>query len=461
MTTESFDFEIQNSLSIRVRVTDPEGESLEKVFTLSVGNEIETLHVTSLAAMVDGFRITFSEAVDPSSLNLYDAVEILGAADLTVTGALSGLVRGSLVVDPDGCGMTFVAAGLLQADTYAVRLVSSPTAFRGVSGQTLDGNADEVAGDDYEHTVTVASAPVVSLGVASFARGPGEAVHLPADRNAGIPLELVSTGDLTTLTATLVFEPALLTVLEAAIAAELPGGSSLTLTPVSPGRMELRLDSTAPLDAGRICIGSLRAEVSRAAIYGGSGLIRFEDVQVNGGTPGAGRTSVQLAASLGETSGDGSYTAADAALAARVAMRLDSGFVAYALTDPILIADVSGNGAVSMLDAAMISAVSTAAPGPTLPVASAPRQMLLRHDGVFRATDMPDTSGLLSTTDATWVASALSAAATRARIFAELAAGWVANAAARGSDGSNGAQLTPGTATAGDGPLFAEVGMNE
>ena len=71
----------------------------------------------------------------------------------------------------------------------------------------------------------------------------------------------------------------------------------------------------------------------------------------------------KLVASLGDTSGDGAYSSADSALAARLAMRLDSGLVNYPVVIPSLVADVSGNGTVSMLDAAMIAGVSGGSQG--------------------------------------------------------------------------------------------------
>ena len=55
-----------------------------------------------------------------------------------------------------------------------------------------------------------------------------------------------------------------------------------------------------------------------------------------------------------------------------------------------------------------------------------PTQMLLRHDGVYRAADVPDLSGVLSVDDSQLLASSRDSAASRARAFADLAAGWAA-----------------------------------
>ena len=69
---------------------------------------------------VDGFRVSFSGAIDPSGLNLYDAMDVLGAADLTLVGEQTGAVRGSLVLAADGQGLQFVASNPLAADSYTV-----------------------------------------------------------------------------------------------------------------------------------------------------------------------------------------------------------------------------------------------------------------------------------------------------------------------------------------------------
>ena len=74
-------------------------------------------------------------------------------------------------------------------------------------------------------------------------------------------------------------------------------------------------------------------------------------------------------------------------------MRLDSGLVSYPVITPTLVADVSGNGTVSMLDAAMIAGVSGGNQGPVSSLMHHHRrQMLLRHEGSFRRADVIDVS---------------------------------------------------------------------
>jgi hypothetical protein len=111
-------------------------------------------------------------------------------------------------------------------------------------------------------------------------------------------------------------------------------------------------------------------------------------------------------------------------------MRLDSGLVNYPVVIPSLVADVSGNGTVSMLDAAMIAGVIGGSQGPDSGSASIPRQMLLRHEGSFRRADVIDVSSVLSDDDTKVLAESRDSAASRAQAFADIAAGWAASAAA-------------------------------
>ena len=458
LTKASFDYEAGADRSVRVRVTDAEGESFETVLQIEVVNEIESLHVTGLTPTVDGFQVSFSGPIDPSSLNLYDAMDVLGAADLTLVGELVGSVRGSLVVATDGAGIQFVSSSPLAADSYTVTLRSGDAAFKAVAGGLLDGNADETVGDNYVASFTNIL-PSVLLGVPSFARGAGQAVNLPADSAAGIPVRLTSDGTVSVLTATLRYDPALLTVGAISPGADLPEGTVLTTAVIEPGLMSLQLEATAALPSGPLTIGSLQANVAAEATLGAAGLISFVNVDADGGVA-AGRTAVQLVASLGDTSGDGSYSNADSTLAARLAMRLDTGLVAYATIDPVLVADASGNGSISMLDAAMIAGVAGGQQGPAAPMATPPTQMLLRHSGVYRAADVPDLSGVLSADDSQLLASSRDSAASRARAFADLAAGWAAASASSASIDSALVFAATDSDSADNDELFLDPGLN-
>src|SRR5205814_1299262 len=67
-TAAPFDFEVQNSYSIRVRATDAGGLAFEKVFTISVTNVDEAPVFTSSAVLQspeNQHAVGFVDAVDP------------------------------------------------------------------------------------------------------------------------------------------------------------------------------------------------------------------------------------------------------------------------------------------------------------------------------------------------------------------------------------------------------------
>jgi hypothetical protein len=124
----------------------------------------------------------------------------------------------------------------------------------------------------------------------------------------------------------------------------------------------------------------------------------------------------------------------------------------------MLVADVSGNGSISMLDAAMIAGVAGGQQGPAAPMATPPTQMLLRHDGVYRTADVPDLSGVLTADDTQVLSSSRDSAASRAQAFAELAAAWMISSG--GTDSGSTLQFADDVTDDDDGSfLFADPGM--
>ena len=440
IATTGFDFEAGVTRGIRIRVTDGEGESFEEIISIQIENQVETLYVTELESATDGFGISFSRPIDVSVINLYDAMDIYGESDLTLRGATTGDVSGSLVIAADGRSLQFVANAPLALDTYSVRVRSGSDAFQTVTGELLDGNADEEAGDSYNGTFTISEVPTVRLAIPSFARGPGQDVHVPVGSEAGIPLVLESDGSVRSLDAIFSFNPELLDVSDIVPAVNLPEFVTFSTEVLEPGRIALRFDASESFPggggapAGQLTIANVMAQVATTAENGSSALLTLESVVSNGTVTVGGSNAVQVVASLGDTSGDGEYGSSDASLAARLAMRLDSGLVSYPVINPSLVADVSGNGTVSMLDAAMIAGIRSSSEGPELASAPPPRQMLLRHGGSFRRADVIDVSSVLSDGQTSLLAASRDSASTRAQAFADIAAGWAASTATKGSD---------------------------
>ena len=109
--------------------------------------------VTSMTPSPSGFRLEFANPLDSSEVNLYDTQNAnMGAADVVVTGATSGPISGSLVIEESA--VTFIKSGdPLAADTYTVLLRSAEDGFKDSTGALLDGNGDGTAGDDYSSRI--------------------------------------------------------------------------------------------------------------------------------------------------------------------------------------------------------------------------------------------------------------------------------------------------------------------
>jgi len=424
----AFDFETQASHSIRVRATDVQGEWVEQVVVIDIINVVETFTVTGLSVVDNRLDIAFSHALDVDTLNLYDALDLLGAADVTLVGRDTGPVAGSLVVDAAGTGLSFVASQRLAADTYDLRLVSGEKAFRTTDGHLLDGDQDEVAGDDFVATFTVVATPDVRVSLRSFARAPGEVVNLTMTTTAGIPLQFESAGDVTSLQLVVTHDVALFDLYGIDLAAGLPADTVLTVQDAGDGRLVIDMTSTTPLPAGRVTLAHLRGAVPSDAAAGAEALITVGEIEANGGLlSAAGHAAVQVIARLGDATADGQLSAVDGGLISRVAMQLDSGFAASPRLDPRIVGDVTENTAISMLDAAMVTgaAAELGSPGqygPVAPSAPAPGRALLRHHRQARMFELADVSGLVAAHDNVLLKQALAGASAQEQAFATMVA---------------------------------------
>src|SRR5262249_4534464 len=131
---------------------------------------------------------------------------------------------------------------------------------------------------------------------------------------------------------------------------------NLTLSASSaPGNAVLSFTSQPGLAAGVVSLGGLVAQVPNTAGYKAKELLHLTNLQINGGAIAAiADDGVHVVAYYGDASGDGLYTAADSALAARVAVGMDAGFTAYRLADPVVVADINRNGRLDSSDASIL-----------------------------------------------------------------------------------------------------------
>ena len=181
-----------------VNASDGTGDSLSQNYTITV------FGIQQVAVTPSGVVITFNALVNPASTVLYSSPgdKTIGPPDVTLVGATTGPVRGSLVIDPiDPNVVTFVqTSGLLVTDTYKLTVTTGVTALGGGS-----------LGSAFTTTLNVTAPDTPVLTVPSFARGAGQAVDVPTD-NSGIPISISNATDVTQASFTLSYDPTILTI---------------------------------------------------------------------------------------------------------------------------------------------------------------------------------------------------------------------------------------------------------
>jgi sugar lactone lactonase YvrE len=333
--------------SFTYKVNDGLADSNIATVTLA----IDGLFVNQFQPTSSGFVAQFSRPIDASVLNLYTTeAGGFGPADVTLAGAAGGSVSGSVVVGENGGTVTFIrTGGVLQPDTYTATLRSAPNGIKSSTVGLLDGNHDGIPGDDFSATFTVANSSAVVVSVPDFLRGPGQPVNLSG---TGIPVTLSDGASATQADLVLKYDPTLLLIGEIAAGSGLPAGSQVQADFSLPDRVHITVTSAAPLGAGSIELLRIAAQVPSTAPYGASQILAISDLSLNSGAiPAMGDDGLHVAAYIGDTTGNRSYSSLDAQRILRVATGLDSGFAAFLMIDPVVVGDITGNGVLSSLDA--------------------------------------------------------------------------------------------------------------
>ena len=366
--------EIGNVYNVSVSVNDG---TVTSVGTFQLTVVADTFRVTNFQTYASGFDVTFNRAPDLADLNLYSGIPVgFQASDVLVVGSTVGQVKGSIVWSAATNTLSFVkTGGVLAADTYSVTLLSGSTAFNDLSASLLDGNSDFVAGGDYVTSFAVAASTARVVSIRDFARGPGQSVDdTPATAGSKLAVRIDNASNVTALDFDVHYDPTLLTISGATLATGLPSGWSITPNFVSPGVLKITASGTTPLSGSNVSVVLLNTSVPSTAPYGDSEVIRLVNVRVNEDLiTSKADYAVHKNTYLGDADGDGFYLGFDAALISRVVVALDSGFSAERWTDPLIVADTTGDGTLSGLDASYVAqkAVFLARPEiPNIPVVS-------------------------------------------------------------------------------------------
>jgi hypothetical protein len=324
--------------------------------TLSVAVDHGFLGVETLTQTATGFHVEFNRAFDPSKINLYGSQGGgAGPADVTLVGTKTGAVTGSLVLDADDKGFTFIRTGsVLAADTYTATLFSRANGFVDTLGRTLDGNDNDVNGDNYTGSFVVAASTAPTLSIPDFVRGPGQAVNVPAP-GIGIPITLTNGAGISAISFDLHYNPQLLTI--GAITSALPGANVQVNASPDLGLVHVDVTGITGLTASAATLVSIQASVPGTAPYGAKDLLDIQHVvaTVHGAaTAGVDNDGIHVVGYFGDVTGDAGYTTLDAALIQRVALGSDSGFDVDPMVDPVVVADISGDGTLTSFDTALV-----------------------------------------------------------------------------------------------------------
>jgi hypothetical protein len=288
-----------------------------------------------------------------------------------MTGASSGNIRGSLIVNATGDQITFVKTGTaLVADTYTVTFRSAATGFH-EGANLLDGNGDGTTGDNYTNTFVRTSIPVVTATIPDFARGHGQAVNVwnPAVNGSfdGIPVLLNSGVGVRSVSFTVNYNPALLTIDSVTLGTGVAAGSVLTANAATPGTVTVTV-SNASADlaatAGQLTLVNLKTTggapgVPSSAPYGAKHVLDIDNLIVqdpaSATIASAANDGVHVAAYPGELNGNQAYNGPDASFTQQLVLNpTTGGLIAYQLADPVIIADINGNGLIQGNDAAQV-----------------------------------------------------------------------------------------------------------
>ena len=349
---------------------DGDGEWLSQPFGVTVLPDL--LSVASVEAETSGFHVRFDRAIDQQAINLYHSHDSgRGEGDVRVTDANGAAITGSIFFDHDEQGFRFVrTGGALPVGEYRVTLRGGDGGFADLGRVALDGNQDGVAGDDFVGSFALKDRAPVVFSLPDFMRGAGQSVLVPhaAGRGAGLPLTLSDGAGISGFDLILEYDRQLLSISKVEFAAGFSG--RLSVEPLEGG-LRILAEFDAALPEGAVSPLVLIANVPSRVPYGASHTIDLQVRDVYRGNETAveaeGDTAVHLAAFFGDSSGNGAYTLLDVQRDQRVLTGRDTGFGAYLNIDPIIVADLNGNGVLNSLDVNRFQSFVLGSPRPEIP----------------------------------------------------------------------------------------------
>jgi uncharacterized repeat protein (TIGR03803 family) len=298
-------------------------------------------------------------------------------------------VPGSVLIDSTSNRLTFLETATasivgnstpaLPDGTYVAHITSGGVnglQALGSGGGYLDGTGAGTPGHEFTATFTVNAAALGEdiLWVPPTADGPGQALSAPGMNQAGggYPVYLAdTTGKVTSVHATLTYDPTLLTVTQT-------NTGTFTVTVPTAGTAVLTYSGPTLAAGVQTPIGFLTASVPAGTAaspvpYKAKDLLQLSNVALNNNaiavTPVAG---LHLVAYVGDADGNGAYSGGDAVLITRVTLLTDTGFAAYPLVDPTIVADTDGSGFIPADAALQANEAGVGVPTANLPTPPIP-----------------------------------------------------------------------------------------
>jgi hypothetical protein len=349
---------------IKVAAIDEDG-TFDAPDGLSVEVLPDFLSVESFTATATGFQVRFDHAFDPSRINLaVGPGQSAADTDIAIVGDLVGALTGSVVLDADNRGFTFTrsAGRALQFDRYRLTLGSGDQGFRDQVG-TLDGNNDGMAGDDYTTEFHVRGTGTGAFNLPDFMRGPGQTVNVPAVAQ-GLPVRFESDGTVRLLVFSIDYDPRLITLTDAAPAVGLPAGATVRFATEVINAVQVRatitIVSDTPIPAGNVTLVNVAAFVPATAPYASREALALTVRSINGDTAATAATSggLHVVGYLGDVDGNGKLNDTDATRLGRYVSGMTPAgtiFSAWTGINPMLVADISGDGRINALDVNLLA----------------------------------------------------------------------------------------------------------
>ncbi|MCA9247260.1 MAG: CotH kinase family protein [Planctomycetales bacterium] len=317
---------------------------------------VSTFQIFTADVLPTGVSLRLLRDPDLAKLNLYDGIDPTpDLPDIELVGAQVGQVTGSLIWHSAKRTLEFVRTGApLAPDDYTLLVRSKSDGLIGADGALLDGDRNGSAGGDYQFEFSIEDATDRWLTLTDFARGPRQLVDI---NHQGLPVSISNGVGLTKIEFLFHYDPSLLLLFSSSKPAGLP--ADWTVDPprlVTSGVARIVAQGDTPLPSGPATIASLSAVTGFNAPHNAEQVLRIDSVIANDGAINvAGDSAVQKIAYLGDATDSDDYSGLDAALIARVIVGHDTGFDAFARLDPVILADASGNGRLSALDASFVA----------------------------------------------------------------------------------------------------------